>query len=351
MLKTSLSVLGGAMAVAVAFSPATAPAAGVSLTDGQVICSDPSNIYNGSCNTVFDSRMELTNLTVAELNETVFQSCPNFPDGPYNRYNESSGQLLTPIDYATLFLSNTTTSATLSATSINDQLGTHVSSGVSVTIDGWSGNNQTVSITQTDPTLRSQILDLPGFDFVLFEKSSGGGAQVATLVCNLNMWYRTAGGSIAYGLKNFHVNHNINRITIGWVAGPSGFRSQTLAAGACEDAGTPMDPSELPLEKSLSYLIGTYKVTPTSPANPSNVTGCGVEPGTTPPVDVLASYCNPAEQNGTMTEGQDRPNACNPKGESGGTPAPSVTGVNGNASTCYFVASGTSVTFSPCPTY
>jgi len=305
---------------------------------GDKVCAGP-NASDGSCNLVFRNENGLTGLTTAELNRTVFQSCPGFPNGPYQRLlpAEAAG----PIDYVTLKLSTPTTGGTLDSSQINTQIGTEVAAGVSlsVAISGTFNNTAAnVTIDQNTPGVRSQILDLGGFDFVLFEKSQGGGGgQVGTLVCDINMWYRDGGlGDPKFGLQNFAVNHGINQITIGWVAGPSGYFSQANAVDGCALADGP------DLEKSVSYLVGSYKSTTDEPVSIVNVTGCGLDAASEP---VLTSYCDAGEAPGSLAS--PRPNACNPDGEIGGLPDVTASGVNGSASTCYFSSRGTPMAF-PC---
>lgn len=346
-MRMNRFLISGAMVAAVvALPPTGASAQAVSLTGGVLVC--PADLNDGSCNTVFRNRMELTGLTAAELNETVFKSCPGFPNGPYKR-------LLAPqsdIDYVILPVSSvnsgTTSAGPLSPGDIDAQIGVDVTTteagGTQVTIAGASGNSPTVTIKQTDPTVRSQIIDLPGFDFILFEKSQGGGAQVATLVCDIKMWFQTSGGSIEYGLQDFNVQHPINSMKIGFVAGPSGLKSQAFAREACLRAGNDEGAVDPDLEKKLSYLVGIYKVTALDQANPSNVTGCGLDDTDGGPLPVLANYCDASELAGT--DSNERPNACNPDGEGGGIPEANIAGVNGNASTCYFTSRGTTYSFS-----
>jgi hypothetical protein len=295
----------------------------------------PVDLDDSSCNLAFRNENGLTGLTTAELNQTVFQSC-GFPNGPYRRLwpADAAG----PIDYVTLKLSTPTTGGMLLAGTIYDQIGTNVVSGVSVTVDGSFGNNDANITIEDTSAMPSQILDLGGFDFVLFEKSSGGGGgQMATLVCDLNMWFRDGGvGDPVFGLHNFAVDHGVNEITIGWVAGPSGHFSQTNAVEACALADDPN------LEQSLSYLVGSYKSTTDDPVSIINVTGCGLD---SEGESVRTSYCDAGEVAGSLAS--PRPNACNPDGEIGGLPDLAASGVNGSASTCYFSSRGTPVAF-PC---
>lgn len=337
-MRTTRLLISGAMTGAVlALHPTGALAQGA-LMGGVEECAGPT-LDHGSCNLVFRNQMGLNTLSVAELNETVFASCPNFPNGPYRRVDAPNE---TDIDYVTLELSTPTTGDDLSAAAINDQIGTDVITGVSVTVTGtFSNKDANVTVTQDFPDDRSQILDLPGFDYILFEKSQGGG-QVGTLVCDLNMWFRTGGaGAPQFGLESFPIDHGVNQITIGWVAGPSGLKSQSDAKAACELAGNDDPPPDADLEKKVSYLVGVYKVTTEDLASPSNVTGCGLDDDGDP---VIAGYCDPTEAaggGGLLT----RPNSCNPDGQSGGVPEANVAGVNGSASTCYFTSRGTTYSF------
>lgn len=341
MRTTRLLIPGAMAAAAFALIPAGAPAQGA-LSGGVEECAAGVGGDFGSCNLVFRNQTSLNTLTLGQLNETVFASCPGFPNGPYQRIDAGNE---TPIDYVTLEITSTPTAGgSLSAADINDQIGTDVATGVQVTIMGTFGNNNAnLTVTQDFPGDRSQIIDLPGFDYILFEKSQGGG-QVGTLVCDLNMWFRSGGvGDPQFGLLNFQLDHGVNQITIGWAAGPSGLRSQELAGDACALAGNGavVDPN---LEKKVSYLVGAYKVTAEDSVNPVNVTGCGLD-DYDPPAPVIAGYCDPTEVGGTSE--LPRPNACNPEGQSGGVPSADVSAVNGNASTCFFGGRGTSTSF-PC---
>ncbi len=360
MRWTNLSMTA-AMATAVLVLLPVGSAAPAVITGGGNTCgtdpgTDPAtDPADGSCNLVFRNEHDLAGLSPAELNETVKQSCAGFPDGPYRRI-DSPNQ--TPIDYVTLTRTtpngDVDLNASLDAGEINGQIGTSVASGVKLEVDiSGTFDKNGASITIDDmSTADSQILDLGGFDFVLFEKSQGGGGgQVATLVCDINMWYRIGGlGSASFGLRNFDVDHGVNQITVGWVAGPSGHFSQLDAVAACILAGT--GPLKIGGEQGTpSYLVGSYKSTTENPVSTINVTGCGL--ATAADVDnevdavlVLTAYCDGGEVAGS--DSVFRPNACNPDGGTGGLPTTTSSGVTQSHGTCFFFGSGTPVIM-PCP--
>lgn len=372
-MRSKLAAMTAAiLAVTATAYPMDAKAQGTALSGGKLECpgSSPNSAApgdteskTGSCNLVFRNNPALVGASVADLLGTVQKSCAAFPNGPYQRHNETSGSFETNIDYVTLKIpsvNNQTPGKTfeLQAATIDAQLGgvTNVSAEVGgqlavlVSSDSsFTNSSATVTLTQTDPTIRSQIVSSPAF--VLFEKNQGGGGSFGTLVCDLRMWFKeTAAGAVNYGINDFVVQHRVNEITVGWPAGPSGMGSQTNAKDACAIAGNSIDAGGDPdvdpnLEKPVSYLVGSYKVTGANPASPVNLTGCGVDEDSGDPV--VAQYCDPTELPGDGPGDLSRINACNPEGQSGGIPSADLSGVNGTASICYFSGRGTFMSF-PC---
>jgi hypothetical protein len=349
------AVLAAAAAV---LPPTSAAPQGVTLGAPTIECpghpnNDPASPL-GSCNLVFRNQTDLVALTTAQLVETVRANCPGFPNGPYQRFVGTSGapgQLLSDIDYVTLVVANVnqnTTQGVLPAASIDNQLGGATAIAgevgdlvVNFNFSSFTTSGATVTITQANAGVQSQVLDLPGLDFVLFEKNQGGGANVGTLVCDLNMFYRTtASAAPSFGLQNFAVSHRVNQITIGWVAGPSGLGSQAIAVSTCNNTDRTNQ------EKRISYLVGSYEVTATDPARPVNVTGCFLGDDNQPN---LARYCDPTEVPGGDGVGGNPPsrtNSCNPEGEvGGGIPSSDLNIVHGSASCPNFSSSGTFTRF------
>jgi hypothetical protein len=344
MSWTNLSVTAALTTAVLVLLPVGSAAPGV-LTGGAQEGAGCTTPADGSCNLVFRDEHDLVGLDPEELNQTVFEGCPGFPDGPYRREDLDGDP---PIDYVTKELGDLeeNTSLTLFENDVLTQIGADVDLGVlglELTINGeYERDTAEVTIVQNDVGAElapvSQILDLGGPDWFLFEKSQGGGGgQRATLVCEFNMWFDD--GVQKYGLKEFFVNHSVQRITAGWIAGPSGFSTRLKAVEACDRAGTAFDKVGGEVgDPTPSFLVASYKSTTENPVPIINVTGCGVTAEDDP---VLTAYCDAGEVSGSPDF--PRPNACNPEGGQGGLPDVTTSGVNGLASTCWWFFRGTPI--------
>lgn len=286
---------------------------------------------DGSVNTFF-SGLALTGLTDEELIETAVVNC-GLPNGPYKRADTDLDYLLVEASA----VNSTTTEASITAAEINSTIGTNVSNGLEISISLVAGakNNDPALLTVTTPAEpRSQILDLPGWDFLWVAQSSGGGSgQSALLICDVKAWFFDSSlpNNVGYGVKNLPVNININWIVAGFAAGPSGLSSQANVDAVCNIANAAG-------EKFVSHIVGSYKITSADPNNPVDASAC-TPPGEDP---IIANNCDNTEAFGSVDFPQW--NACNPDGEAGGVAAASLDQVNGSAS-CQTFFRGTPINF------
>jgi hypothetical protein len=273
----------------------------------------------GSRNTAFIAQTSLANLNLAQKIQKAVELC-SLPNGPYRRGNDR-------LDYITFVSPTPATGISVSPGQIAGQIGITPEVSISGTIGVVSG-----SVTITDESEISQIVDTPGPEFAFFDKSQGGGAQVSTLICDINMWYDD--GAVNWGIKNFSVPHNVNQIVIGWAAGPSGFGSQTNVDAACLSQNPNLESPDDTVqsgdsqERFVGALLGSYKTVAGDPPPPTNITSCS-----TTAAD-YASYCDPAEPALSA-------NSCNPEAGQANLPDGIFLGVNGLNSICTGSSSGT----------
>jgi hypothetical protein len=290
-----------------------------------------NTVCQGSRNTAFIAQTSLASLPLAQKIQKAVELC-SLPNGPYRRV-DLGGAGNDRLDYITFETNTPASGISINNQGIGAQIG--ITPGVVITgsISVLSG-----SFTITDDTVISQIVDTPGPEFIFFDKSQGGGAQVSTLICDINMWYDD--GTVNWGIKNFSVPHNVNKIVIGWAAGPSGFGSQTNVNDACfsqnlmQASTDPLDPSR---ERVVGALLGSYKSVAGDPPPPANITACAPEPELLVESEMVrqyASYCDPAEPPGSA-------NSCNPTDDTANLPDGIFLGVNGLNSICTGSSSGT----------
>jgi hypothetical protein len=205
----------------------------------------------------------------------------------------------------------------------------------------------------------SQTLDYPGPEFLYMTKSQGGGGQKATLLCSVNAWFWasiptsplteaeaqtfTFGGM--YGISTYPVQHNVNQLTAGWGAGPSGLLNTQNINSACAALNNTLTQASQsptgtePRQQYAGRIFGTYKADATASAPPTfNSTNCAARDF---PND-LSSYeriCTNLEPSGFG-----RPNSCNPQGGLGSGVTASVIQTKDGANTTCTTLSFTSGT-------
>jgi hypothetical protein len=316
-IRTFFAIAGAILGLGVML-PGNAPAqtaTPVCFDGANTVTTLPNTACQGSRNTAFIAQTSLANLTTAQKIQKAVELC-SLPNGPYRRV-DLGGAGNARLDYITFETNTPAGNISVDSGAIDTQIGITPGVDITGTISAVSG-----SFTITDDTAISQIVDTPGPEFTFFDKSQGGGAQVSTLICDINMWYDD--GLVNWGIKNFTVPHNVNRIVVGWAAGPSGFGSQTNVVAAC-GSQNPLDDSG---ERVVGALLGSYKTVAGDPPPPANITSCSTDE-----VD-YASYCDPAEPPGSA-------NSCNPTDDIANLPDGIFLGVNGLNSICTGSSSGT----------
>lgn len=367
MRTLSFSAIPAAMLGLAVFMPSGAGAQVLKCYDhdtgGYVVPGSIGGATNceGSVNKFFENDISIVNLTDGQKIKRAVELC-GLANGPYRRQPPvtDSSTVDTRLDYVTATINNPGGTALADSSTINAQIG--INPGASLTLraiasgssssnsamfevidsstnEDGAGNPPTATFTpegELQLTGASQIADLPGFDFAYFDKSSGN-AQ-ATLICDQRMWFEDNDG-ISFGIANYAFNHNVNKITVGWAMGPSGFGSQGNADTVCaalnanevtllDQVGRDMDSRE----KYTGILGGFYKTLAEQPDPPQNLTSCA--PTETSPRSGHAFYCDDTEPAGSV-------NSCNPNDGAlnGGLTGVSI-GAVGDGTNFYFGGTG-----------